>query len=145
MQTPTTTSVLAARKAVQSTSELFAQMSQTLPGHIDIGTDIREHEEKVKRELKDEEVGKRGDSVDENQVGLQLAHHLQSSASFGSVAAAVPTERKKRKYERKIQKGTTPGTPVAIASPLLQTPQPVTPSSSSSELPLSSLASFVIH
>uniref|UniRef100_A0A8R1DYD6 Uncharacterized protein n=1 Tax=Caenorhabditis japonica TaxID=281687 RepID=A0A8R1DYD6_CAEJA len=114
----TSTSVLAARKAVQSTSELFAQMSQTLPGHIDIGTDIREHEERVKREMKDEE----------------LAHHLQSSANMGSsVPPTLTIERKKRKYERKNQKGTAPGTPVAVASPMLHhTSSSLTPSSSSS-------------
>ncbi|EGT60450.1 hypothetical protein CAEBREN_30108, partial [Caenorhabditis brenneri] len=53
-QTPTM-SLSAARKMNQSTSELFAQMNQTLPGHIDIETDIKEHEERVKREMKDEE------------------------------------------------------------------------------------------
>lgn len=126
-QTPTM-SVSAARKAVQSTSELFAQMSQTLPGHIDIGTDIREHEERVKRELKDEE----------------LAHSLQSSASYGNFGSATTTERKKRKYERKIQKGTAPGTPAAVASPLLQTTTMVTPPSSNN-IPEERLPSLVIR
>ncbi|CAI2346046.1 unnamed protein product [Caenorhabditis sp. 36 PRJEB53466] len=123
-QTPPTTSVLAQRQAVQSTSELFAQMSQTLPGHIDIGTDIREHEEKVKREMKDEE----------------LAHSLQASASFVN----VPLERKKRKYERKSQKGTAPGTPAAVASPMLQTLS-VTPSSLSSNANEERLPSLVFR
>ncbi|CAO4365809.1 unnamed protein product [Caenorhabditis nigoni] len=107
-QTPTM-SVSAARKAVQSTSELFAQMSETLPGHIDIGSDIREHEERLKREHKDEE----------------LAYSLQASASYGSFGTV---ERKKRKYERKNQKVTTPTTPAAVASPALQTTTTVTPS-----------------
>ncbi|EFO91327.1 CRE-MDT-26 protein [Caenorhabditis remanei] len=120
-QTPTM-SVSAARKAVQSTSELFAQMSETLPGHIDIGSDIREHEERVKRELKDEE----------------LAHSLQTSASYGNFGSAT-VERKKRKYERKNQKGTAPNTPAAVASPLLQTTSMVTPSASNTEERLPSL------
>lgn len=112
-----TMSVSAARKAVQSTSELFAQMSETLPGHIDIGSDIREHEERVKREQRDEE----------------LAHSLQASASYGSFGTV---ERKKRKYERKNQKGTAPTTPAAVASPLLQTTvTPPAPNPTAERLP----------
>uniref|UniRef100_A0A1I7XQI8 Mediator of RNA polymerase II transcription subunit 26 n=1 Tax=Heterorhabditis bacteriophora TaxID=37862 RepID=A0A1I7XQI8_HETBA len=49
-------SVLAARKAVQSTTELVAQLSQNLPEHMSIDSSIREHEEKVKREQQDEEL-----------------------------------------------------------------------------------------
>ncbi|CAP24051.2 Protein CBG02468 [Caenorhabditis briggsae] len=118
-QTPTM-SVSAARKAVQSTSELFAQMSETLPGHIDIGSDIREHEERLKREHKDEEVCCKLSARD-----FQLAYSLQASASYGSFGTV---ERKKRKYERKNQKVTTPTTPAAVASPALQTTTTVTPS-----------------
>uniref|UniRef100_A0A1I7TSK8 TFIIS N-terminal domain-containing protein n=1 Tax=Caenorhabditis tropicalis TaxID=1561998 RepID=A0A1I7TSK8_9PELO len=106
-----TMSVSAARKLNQSTSELFAQMNQTLPGHIDIGTDIKEHEERFKRETKDEE----------------LAHSLHSSASYGNFGSTHTTERKKRKYERKNQKANGPSTPAAVASPMLQTPTTATP------------------
>ncbi|CAB3411158.1 unnamed protein product [Caenorhabditis bovis] len=74
-------SVSAARKAVQSTSALVAQLSQNLPQHMSIDTTIKEHEEKVKREHKDEE----------------LAHQIQSSSSLSNFQG----ERKKRKYERK--------------------------------------------
>ncbi|CAI5442095.1 unnamed protein product [Caenorhabditis angaria] len=68
-----------ARKAVQSTRDLFAAMVGNLPEHMNIDTTIREHEERIKREHKDEE----------------LAQQLQASSHFG------PTERKKRKYEKK--------------------------------------------
>lgn len=116
-----TISVSAARKMNQSTSELFAQMNQTLPGHIDIGTDIKEHEERVKREMKDEE----------------LAHSLQASASYGNFGSTA--ERKKRKYERKSQKVTAPNTLAAVASPMLQTSSTVTPSTTVPEERLPSL------
>ncbi|KJH49345.1 transcription elongation factor S-II protein [Dictyocaulus viviparus] len=51
-----TVSVLAARKAVQSTKDLVAELSQNLPEHMSIDSSIREHEERVKREQQDEEV-----------------------------------------------------------------------------------------
>ncbi|CAD6194392.1 unnamed protein product [Caenorhabditis auriculariae] len=76
-------SVSAARKDVQSTSELVAQLSQNLPDHMNIDSSIRKHEEKVRREQQDEE----------------LAHQL----IYGPATTSSPyvQERKKRKYERK--------------------------------------------
>ncbi|CAI4226597.1 unnamed protein product [Auanema sp. JU1783] len=73
-----TSSVSAARRATQSTTELVAQLSQNLPEHMSIDSSIREHEEKVKREQHDEEQQIVSPSV---VVGVQ--------------------EKKKRKYERR--------------------------------------------
>ncbi|EYB88007.1 hypothetical protein Y032_0253g250 [Ancylostoma ceylanicum] len=80
-----TVSVLAARKAVQSTKDLVAELSQNLPEHMSIDSSIREHEERVKREQQDEEYA------------LQL---------YGGASTSTPysqPERKKRKYERKMK------------------------------------------
>ncbi|PIO66115.1 hypothetical protein TELCIR_12184 [Teladorsagia circumcincta] len=90
-----TVSVLAARKAVQSTKDLVAELSQNLPEHMSIDSSIREHEERVKREQQDEEYA------------MQL---------YGGASTSTPysqPERKKRKYERKMkpQESTTESTP----------------------------------
>ncbi|VDM68900.1 unnamed protein product [Strongylus vulgaris] len=82
---PSTVSVLAARKAVQSTKDLVAELSQNLPEHMSIDSSIREHEERVKREQQDEEYA------------MQL---------YGGASTSTPyaqPERKKRKYERKMK------------------------------------------
>ncbi|RCN24746.1 hypothetical protein ANCCAN_29552, partial [Ancylostoma caninum] len=87
-----TVSVLAARKAVQSTKDLVAELSQNLPEHMSIDSSIREHEERVKREQQDEEYA------------LQL---------YGGASTSTPysqPERKKRKYERKMKPEPSPET-----------------------------------
>lgn len=83
-------SVSAARMAVQSTSELVAQLSQNLPEHMSIDSSLRLHEEKVKREQQDEELA------------ISLLHGPQIAPSASSSSLLQP-ERKKRKYERKIK------------------------------------------
>ncbi|VDO59905.1 unnamed protein product [Haemonchus placei] len=95
-----TVSVLAARKAVQSTKDLVAELSQNLPEHMSIDSSIREHEERVKREQQDEEYA------------MQL---------YGGASTSTPysqPERKKRKYERKMKPQDSPAesTPVSSVS-----------------------------
>ncbi|VDO96366.1 unnamed protein product [Heligmosomoides polygyrus] len=95
-----TVSVLAARKAVQSTKDLVAELSQNLPEHMSIDSSIREHEERVKREQQDEEYA------------MQL---------YGGASTSTPysqPERKKRKYERKTKPQESPSesTPVSSVS-----------------------------
>ncbi|KIH65791.1 hypothetical protein ANCDUO_03881 [Ancylostoma duodenale] len=95
-----TVSVLAARKAVQSTKDLVAELSQNLPEHMSIDSSIREHEERVKREQQDEEYA------------LQL---------YGGASTSTPysqPERKKRKYERKMKPSEpSPETNTAASGP----------------------------
>ncbi|PAV83198.1 hypothetical protein WR25_16585 [Diploscapter pachys] len=91
----TPSSVSDARKAVQSTSELVAQLSMGLPQHMNIDSTIRQHEERVKREHLDEEYA------------MQLSSNVPGSPY-------VQPERKKRKYERK-QKPEQPPATVAPA------------------------------
>ncbi|WKX94657.1 hypothetical protein Q1695_011715 [Nippostrongylus brasiliensis] len=95
-----TVSVLAARKAVQSTKDLVAELSQNLPEHMSIDSSIREHEERVKREQQDEEYA------------MQL---------YGGASTSTPysqPERKKRKYERKLksQEAASEASPVSSVS-----------------------------
>uniref|UniRef100_A0A0K0DCB1 Mediator of RNA polymerase II transcription subunit 26 n=1 Tax=Angiostrongylus cantonensis TaxID=6313 RepID=A0A0K0DCB1_ANGCA len=93
-----TVSVLAARKAVQSTKDLVAELSQNLPEHMSIDSSIREHEERVKREQQDEEYA------------MQL---------YGGASASAPhpqPERKKRKYERKLKPQESPVDPTPVSS-----------------------------
>ncbi|VDK62733.1 unnamed protein product, partial [Cylicostephanus goldi] len=97
---PSTVSVLAARKAVQSTKDLVAELSQNLPEHMSIDSSIREHEERVKREQQDEEYA------------MQL---------YGGASTSTPyaqPERKKRKYERKMKSHeTSQESPAANSGP----------------------------
>ncbi|KAK6039898.1 hypothetical protein COOONC_22600 [Cooperia oncophora] len=78
-----------------------AELSQNLPEHMSIDSSIREHEERVKREQQDEEYA------------MQL---------YGGASTSTPysqPERKKRKYERKIQKpqdSASESTPVSSVS-----------------------------
>ncbi|CAJ0585650.1 unnamed protein product, partial [Mesorhabditis spiculigera] len=98
--TPTQSVLAARRQASQSTADLIAQLSSNLPENLNVGANVRQYEQKVKREQADE----------------QYAQSLQT-------ATPSPYLKGKRKYERKQGKKDSPPAPSPLVKTSLETPK----------------------
>lgn len=85
---------------VESTTELVAQMTSNLSEQKRIGETLREHEEKVKRELADEQVsGEEGDrKLLVRTRGNMMAVIRNKSAIRDSLSSAKQACRSKKAY-----------------------------------------------
>ncbi|GMS86068.1 hypothetical protein PENTCL1PPCAC_8243 [Pristionchus entomophagus] len=95
---PSTPSLIETRRAaVQSTSDLVAQLTSNLPQHLGFEDAAKAHEEKMKREMEDQ----------------QLAAAL---ANGGEAPQSPYVFDKKRKYERKKPLAGTPSMPASASA-----------------------------